>query len=198
MARVTGSILYSLSSILVCSMVGAPAVAGSAEQVIAYCAQDQDYAEPILREFTSKRESRPPPSMTARRSRPWDWPTACWRSDPHPRCDVFWGNEELRTRQLAAQDVFRATNGWAAFGYRSRRIVINTNRLSLAVGAALAARADQRNLARKGGAGLPAVRHHGHAFPRLAPVLGRRANGKPGAARWRPTSPSSWTATRWS
>ena len=50
----------------------------------------------------------------------------------HPQCDVFWGNEELRTRQLAAQDVFRETNGWAAFGYRSRRIVINTNQLSLA------------------------------------------------------------------
>jgi len=28
--------------------------------------------------------------------------------------------------------VFRETNGWAAVGYRSRRIVINTNRLSLA------------------------------------------------------------------
>ncbi len=50
----------------------------------------------------------------------------------HPQCDVFWGNEEMRTRQLAAQEVFRETNGWAAVGYRSRRIVINTNRLSLA------------------------------------------------------------------
>jgi len=45
----------------------------------------------------------------------------------HPRCDVFWGNEELRTRQLAAQGVWRDTNGWQAFGYRSRRIAINTN-----------------------------------------------------------------------
>jgi len=44
---------------------------------------------------------------------------------------VFWGNEEMRTRQLAAQNVFRETNGWAVFGYRSRRIVINTNKLSL-------------------------------------------------------------------
>jgi iron(III) transport system substrate-binding protein len=38
----------------------------------------------------------------------------------------------MRTRQLAAQEVFRETNGWAAFGYRSRRMVINTNHLSLA------------------------------------------------------------------
>jgi iron(III) transport system substrate-binding protein len=38
----------------------------------------------------------------------------------------------MRARQLAAQNIFRETNGWAAFGYRSRRMVINTNRLSLA------------------------------------------------------------------
>jgi iron(III) transport system substrate-binding protein len=37
----------------------------------------------------------------------------------------------MRTRQLAAQSVFRETNGWAAFGYRSRRIVINTNFVSI-------------------------------------------------------------------
>ncbi|NOJ61844.1 hypothetical protein, partial [Arthrobacter sp. 260] len=36
-------------------------------------------------------------------------------------------NEEMRTRQLSGQNIFRETNGWAAFGYRSRRVVINTN-----------------------------------------------------------------------
>src|SRR4029079_12605117 len=49
----------------------------------------------------------------------------------HPQCDVFWSNEELRTRQLTAHGVFRETNPWAPIGYRSRRIVINTNRLAL-------------------------------------------------------------------
>src|SRR5205823_6598006 len=39
---------------------------------------------------------------------------------------------ELRTRQLAAQNAFRETNAWAAVGYRSRRIAINTNHLALA------------------------------------------------------------------
>ena len=33
---------------------------------------------------------------------------------------------------LAAQGVFRATNGVTTFGFRSRRIVINTNKVSLA------------------------------------------------------------------
>src|SRR5262249_40609174 len=40
-------------------------------------------------------------------------------------------NEELRTRQLAAHNVFRETNAWSAVGFRSRRLVINTNRLSV-------------------------------------------------------------------
>jgi iron(III) transport system substrate-binding protein len=45
---------------------------------------------------------------------------------------VFWNNEELRTRQLAARGVLRETNAWIAIGYRSRRIVVNTNFLSTA------------------------------------------------------------------
>jgi iron(III) transport system substrate-binding protein len=49
----------------------------------------------------------------------------------HPQCDVFWNNEELRTRELAARNVFRETNGWALLGYRSRRMVVNTNLLPL-------------------------------------------------------------------
>jgi iron(III) transport system substrate-binding protein len=49
----------------------------------------------------------------------------------HPQCDVFWNNEMLRTRQLADQGIYRATNGWAEFGYRSRRLVVNTNQVEL-------------------------------------------------------------------
>jgi iron(III) transport system substrate-binding protein len=47
----------------------------------------------------------------------------------HPQCDVFWNNEELRTRQLAAQGLIEK---WVAVGYRSRRIAVNTNKVSLA------------------------------------------------------------------
>ncbi len=50
----------------------------------------------------------------------------------HPQCDVFWNNEEMRTRLLAARNIFRETNGWRLLGYRTRRIVVNTNLLSLA------------------------------------------------------------------
>ena len=60
----------------------------------------------------------------------------------------FWSNEELRTRQLAAHDVLREANPWQAIGYRTRRLVINTNRLSLA--AAPAALTDLTNAVWRG------------------------------------------------
>jgi iron(III) transport system substrate-binding protein len=110
----------------------ARARAGKLNQVIAYCAQDQDYAEPILREFTKQTRLKAPAVYDSEAVKTVGLANRLLAERPHPRCDVFWGNEELRTRQLAAQGVFRETNGWAAFGYRSRRVVVNTNRLSVA------------------------------------------------------------------
>jgi iron(III) transport system substrate-binding protein len=114
------------------ALKSARAHGNSLNQVTAYCAQDQDYAEPILREFTKQTGVKAPAVYDSEAVKTVGLANRLLAERPHPRCDVFWGNEELRTRQMAAQDVFRATNGWAAFGYRSRRIVINTNRLSMA------------------------------------------------------------------
>ncbi len=100
--------------------------------VIAYCAQDQEYAEPILREFTRQTGIKVRAVYDNEAVKTVGLANRLLAERPHPRCDVFWGNEELRTRQLTAQGVFRETNGWGAVGYRSRRIVINSNRLSLA------------------------------------------------------------------
>jgi iron(III) transport system substrate-binding protein len=107
------------------------APAGKGNEVTAYCAQDQNYAEPILREFTKQTGVKAPAVYDSEAVKTVGLANRLLAERPHPRCDVFWGNEEMRTRQLAAQGVFRETNGWAAFGYRSRRIVINTNRLSV-------------------------------------------------------------------
>ena len=101
-------------------------------QVIAYCAQDQEYAEPILRGFYEETGIKVRAVYDNEAVKTVGLANRLLAERRHPRCDVFWGNEEMRTRQLAAEHVFRETNGWAAFGYRSRRIVVNTNRLSLA------------------------------------------------------------------
>jgi iron(III) transport system substrate-binding protein len=106
--------------------------AASRDQVIAYCAQDQEYAEPILREFSRQTGIKARAVYDSEAVKTVGLANRLLAERRHPQCDVFWGNEELRTRQMAAQGVFRETNGWVAVGYRSRRILINTNRLTLA------------------------------------------------------------------
>jgi len=99
--------------------------------VVVYAAQDQVYAEPILREFEKETGIKVKAIYDSEAVKTVGLANRLLAERDHPQCDVFWGNEEMRTRQLAAQGVFRETNGWAAFGYRSRRIVINTNFVSL-------------------------------------------------------------------
>ena len=100
---------------------------GQEAVVTIYAAQDQVYAEPILREFEKETGIKVKAVYDSEAVKTVGLANRLLAERSHPQCDVFWGNEEMRTRQLAAQGVFRETNGWAAFGYRSRRIVINTN-----------------------------------------------------------------------
>jgi len=101
-------------------------------EVIAYCAQDQVFAEPIFSDFQTAVAATVRPVYDNEAVKSTGLANRLLAERNHPQCDLFWGNEEMRTRQMAAQNVFRETNGWVAFGYRSRRIVINTNRLSVA------------------------------------------------------------------
>jgi iron(III) transport system substrate-binding protein len=99
-------------------------------EVIVYAAQDQVYAEPILREFEKATGIKVKAVHDSEAVKTVGLANRLLAERSHPQCDVFWGNEEMRTRQLAVSrngGIFRETNGWAAFGYRSRRIVINTN-----------------------------------------------------------------------
>jgi len=105
--------------------------ANKAEQVIVYCAQDQVFAEPILRDFERLTGIKVRAVFDSEAVKTVALANRLLAERPHPQCDVFWGNEEMRTRQLAAQNVFREQVGWVAFGYRSRRIVVNTNRVAL-------------------------------------------------------------------
>ncbi len=101
-------------------------------EVILYCAQDQVFAEPILADFTRETGIKVRAIFDSEAVKSVGMANRLLAERDRPQCDVFWGNEELRTRQLAAGNVWRETNGWATFGHRSRRLVLNTNRLSLA------------------------------------------------------------------
>jgi iron(III) transport system substrate-binding protein len=98
-----------------------------AARVVAYVAQDQVYAEPLLARFTRETGIRVAAVYDSEAVKTVGLANRLLAERQRPQCDVFWGNEELRTRQLAAQGVWRDTNGWQAFGYRSRRIAINAN-----------------------------------------------------------------------
>ncbi len=95
--------------------------------LVVYAAQDQVFAEPLLAEFTRKTGLRVRAVYDSEAVKTVGLANRLLAEAPNPQCDVFWGNEELRTRKLAGQGIWRATDGWAAFGYRSRRLVINTN-----------------------------------------------------------------------
>jgi len=121
-----------------CILIGAavilPAVryakTTSGRQVVAYCAQDQVYAEPIFLSFEKETGIKVRAVFDSEAVKTVGLANRLLAERSHPQCDLFWGNEELRTRQLAARQTFRDTNGWATLGYRSRRVVINTNLMS--------------------------------------------------------------------
>jgi iron(III) transport system substrate-binding protein len=112
-------------------LFGTQTVVAAAQVVVAYCAQDQVYAEPIFHQFEKNTGIKVRAVYDSEAVKTVGIANRLLAERHHPVCDIFWGNEEMRTRELAAQDVFLPTNGWAAFGYRSRRLVINTNHLSL-------------------------------------------------------------------
>lgn len=124
-------IAHALLGALLAGLLAAPAACAADRRVVAYCAQDQDYAEVIFKDFERETGIKVDAVFDSEAVKTVGLANRLLAERRHPQADLFWGNEELRTRQLAAQNVFRSTNGWAAFGYRSRRLVINTKLISL-------------------------------------------------------------------
>jgi iron(III) transport system substrate-binding protein len=96
----------------------------NAPTLVVYAAQDQVYAEPILKDFERQTGIKIRAVYDSEATKTVAIANRLLAERDRPQCDVYWGNEELRTRQLAARNIFRETNGWAAFGYRSRRMVV--------------------------------------------------------------------------
>lgn len=97
------------------------------EPVVAYVAQDQVYAEPLFDQFKKQSGTEVRAVFDSEAVKTVGLANRLIAERNHPQCDVFWGNEELRTRLLAAKGVLK---NWIAFGHRSRRLVINTKLVS--------------------------------------------------------------------
>ncbi len=98
-------------------------------QVVVYTSQDQVYAEPILKEFEQQTGIDVRAVYDSESVKTVGLVNRLVAEKDRPQCDLFWNNEELRTRQLAAFGVFEK---WTAVGHRSRRLAVNTNKVSLA------------------------------------------------------------------
>ena len=139
-------------------------------EVILYCAQDQVFAEPILAEFTQRTGIRVKAVFDSEAVKTVGLANRLLAERGHPACDVFWGNEEFRTRQLAAAGIFRETDGWLAFGRRTRRLVVGTDGRSDAPSAGRSS--DEATAARSGSA--PSA----HAPASLTELTNARWRGK--------------------
>ncbi|MCP5520180.1 MAG: ABC transporter substrate-binding protein [Verrucomicrobiales bacterium] len=121
-----------LAPVLLLAMCLVGCTGGSRPDVVVYAAQDRVYAEPLLRQFETDTGLKVAALYDSEAVKTVGLANRLLAEREHPVADVFWGNEEFRTRQLAAQQVFLPTNGWFAFGWRSRRVMINTNQVDLA------------------------------------------------------------------
>ena len=98
--------------------------------VVVYTSQDQVYAEPILQSFSRSTGIQVRPLYDSEATKTVGLVNRLLSEAQHPRCDLFWNNEELRTRQLAARGILQTENGLRAFGFRKRQLVVNTNLLA--------------------------------------------------------------------
>ena len=94
--------------------------------VVVYTSQDEVYAEPILKDFQKQTGIEVKTVFDSEAVKTVGLVNRLLAEKSNPQCDVFWNNEEFRTRQLASKGVFRDTNAWTHLGYRTRRMVINT------------------------------------------------------------------------
>lgn len=97
-----------------------------AGEVVVYCAQDQVVAEPLLATFTRQTGIRVRAVFDSEAVKTVGLANRLLAERAHPTAEVFWGNEELRTRQLAAAGVFRSLDSWWAFGRRTRCWVVRS------------------------------------------------------------------------
>jgi iron(III) transport system substrate-binding protein len=103
---------------------------GKSERVVVvYTSQDQIYAEPLLAEFTKQTGIKVLPVFDSESVKTAGLAQRLIAEKENPRADVFWSNEEMISRHLVELGALDS-NSWAKAGYRTRRLVINTNLVS--------------------------------------------------------------------
>jgi iron(III) transport system substrate-binding protein len=124
-------------------LMGLPAGCGDAKnRVVLYCAQDQEFAEQVLGEFSKQTGLRVDPKYDTEADKSVSLYVELVKEKSQPRCDVHWNNEILSTIRLQQQGILepyaspaaaaypascRASDDtWHAFAARARILIVNT------------------------------------------------------------------------
>ncbi|HZV05340.1 MAG TPA: extracellular solute-binding protein [Gemmataceae bacterium] len=114
----------------------------SEPRVVLYCAQDRDFAVPLLDEFHRQFGLPVVPTYDTEKNKSVSLYEELVAERNRPRCDVFWNNEILSTIRLQKQGFLEpydspsaktypaeckaADHTWHAFATRARILIVNT------------------------------------------------------------------------
>ncbi len=97
--------------------------------VVVYTSQDQLYASEVLDDFARDTGIRVLPLFDSESVKTTGLMNRLKAESKRPRCDVFWSNEELMVQRLCRMGV-AVESELKTFGYRTRRLIVNTNLVS--------------------------------------------------------------------
>ena len=114
-------------------------------QVVVYCAQDAEFAEPVFADYASQTGIEVRPKFDVESTKTVGLAEALLAERGRPRCDVFWNNEILHTLRLEKEGLLeayvagadarfpasaRSPDGtWRGFAARARVLLVNTQLL---------------------------------------------------------------------
>jgi iron(III) transport system substrate-binding protein len=110
--------------------------------VVLYCAQDEEFAEGLLRDFTARTGLPVDVKYDTEANKSVSLYTELVKEKDRPRCDVHWNNEILATLRLQRQGILEPyaspsaepypvsarapDHTWTAFAARARILIVNT------------------------------------------------------------------------
>jgi iron(III) transport system substrate-binding protein len=128
----------SALALLVSSLLIGPA---AASEVVIYTSVDQEFAEPVLKQFEKQSGIKVKAVFDAEAAKTVGLERRLIAEKARPRADVFWNSEYLRTLRLGAEGVltpqppiaqsipaeYRSKDAlWIGFGLRARVLIVNT------------------------------------------------------------------------
>src|SRR6185503_12182774 len=96
--RVVQGLIIAIGLLVVVFVFLIPARSHPPMSIVVYGAQDQFHAEPILQQFERETGIKVKAVYDSEAVKTVGLANRLLAERSHPQCDVFWGNEEMRTR----------------------------------------------------------------------------------------------------